>query len=267
MSEAGRAGDSIYLHAWDDYERFTVKVTGSASSGIGRTWLRAAGPEALARRVAVIEAPGLGRGWTDGEHGIGATYLFADPDGHEMGSTGTRVVPGPTAGRKPALKNQAEPFPGRGANVRRIDHVNYLARDIPEIGRFIPTCSARGYRADRRRRRVADGGLVPRQRQDLRPGLHGGLDRLVGAAAPRGVRDRPARGHPARGRRVPGERDPHRDRAAQARDPADASSCTSGSRAATASSCATPGPGWCWRRTGRRSPGRRRSGPRARPGG
>ncbi len=85
MSETGRAGDSIYLHAWDDYERFTVKVTGSASSGIGRTWVRAAGPEALARRVAVIERAGLGRGWTDGEHGIGATYLFADPDGHEYG--------------------------------------------------------------------------------------------------------------------------------------------------------------------------------------
>ena len=41
----GRHGDSVYLHAWDDYERFTVKVTGNATSGIGRTWLRASSPE------------------------------------------------------------------------------------------------------------------------------------------------------------------------------------------------------------------------------
>jgi len=138
MNETGRAGDSIYLHAWDDYEQFTVKVTGSASSGIGRTWVRAAGPGALARRVAVIERAGLGRGWTEGEHGIGRTYLFADPDGHEYGIYWDSEWYRAPEGRKPALKNQADPFPGRGANVRRIDHVNYLAYDIPQIGCFMP---------------------------------------------------------------------------------------------------------------------------------
>ena len=138
LSEVARAGDSVYLHTWDDYEAFTVKVTGSASSGIGRTWLRAAGPDALQRRVALIEAAGLGRGWTDGEHGIGATYLFTDPDGHEYGLYYDSEWYVPPDGRRPALKNQAEPFPGRGANVRRIDHVNYLARDIPAITRFLP---------------------------------------------------------------------------------------------------------------------------------
>jgi catechol 2,3-dioxygenase len=138
MSEVGRAGESVYLHSWDDYEAFTVKVTGSASSGIGRTWLRAAGPDALQRRVALIEAAGLGRGWTGGEHGIGATYLFTDPDGHEYGLYYDSEWYVPPDGRRPALKNQAEPFPGRGANVRRIDHVNYLARDIPAVTRFLP---------------------------------------------------------------------------------------------------------------------------------
>jgi Glyoxalase/Bleomycin resistance protein/Dioxygenase superfamily. len=34
----------------------------------------------------------------------------------------------------------------------------------------------------------------------------------------------------------------------------------------TGSSCATRSPGWCWRRTGARSPGRRPNGPGARPG-
>ena len=39
-----------------------------------------------------------------------------------------------------------------------------------------------------------------------------------------------------------------------------------GSRAGTGSSCATRSPGWCWPRTGARSPGRRPNGPKARRG-
>ncbi len=85
LQEVARAGDSIYLHAWDDYEVFTVKVTAAPASGIGRTWLRAASPAALSRRVAAIEAAGLGRGWSDGECGIGPVFGFRDPDGHEFG--------------------------------------------------------------------------------------------------------------------------------------------------------------------------------------
>src|SRR6476619_7076997 len=67
MDVTGRRGDSVYLHAWDDYERFTIKLTASSTSGIGRTYLRAAGPDALQRRVDEIEAAGLGRGWASDE--------------------------------------------------------------------------------------------------------------------------------------------------------------------------------------------------------
>ena len=42
------------------------------------------------------------------------------------------------AGRAgPALKNQAQAYPGRGVCVRRLDHVNYLARDVPPNGEFV----------------------------------------------------------------------------------------------------------------------------------
>ena len=138
MSEVAREGPRSYVHAWDDYERFTVCVTESATSGIGRTWLRAASPAALQRRVQAIEASGHGIGWTDGQQGIGPAYLFTDSDGHEMAlywETEWYVAP---EGQRPALKNQAAPFPGRGANVRRLDHVNYLAADIPAVSRFLP---------------------------------------------------------------------------------------------------------------------------------
>ncbi len=138
MTEVAREGPRTYVHAWDDYEQFTVCVTDSATSGIGRTWLRAASPAALQRRVQAIEASGHGIGWTDAQQGIGPAYLFTDSDGHEMAlywETEWYVAP---EGQRPALKNQAAPFPGRGANVRRLDHVNYLAADIPAVSRFLP---------------------------------------------------------------------------------------------------------------------------------
>ncbi|TQS41088.1 VOC family protein [Cryptosporangium phraense] len=130
MSESGRRGESVYLHAWDDYERFTLKLTARDRAGIGRTYVRAASPAALDRRAA--EIPGR---WVEDELGLGPIYLCQDPDGHDIGlywETERFVAPKP-----PALKNQADRFPGRGANVRRLDHVNYLSADTPACGRFL----------------------------------------------------------------------------------------------------------------------------------
>jgi catechol 2,3-dioxygenase len=137
MEVVERRGDSAYLHAWDDYEHFTVKVTGAGTSGIGRTWLRARSPEALERRVRDIEAAGLGRGWSKDEPGYGPVFHFTDPDGHPFGlyyETSRYVASDAT---RPSLKNQAARFPGRGTNVRRLDHVNYLAHDVPRNEEFL----------------------------------------------------------------------------------------------------------------------------------
>ncbi len=38
----------------------------------------------LDRRVKAIEDAGLGIGWRDGDPGLGPTYVFRDPDGHEL---------------------------------------------------------------------------------------------------------------------------------------------------------------------------------------
>ena len=55
LTEHGSAGDSVFLRAWDDYETITIKLTAHATSGVGRTNLRAAGPEALAADSALLE--------------------------------------------------------------------------------------------------------------------------------------------------------------------------------------------------------------------
>ena len=88
--------------------------------------------------MRAIEDSGLGLGWAEGEEGIGPTYRFTDPDGHEFGIYWESEWYEPPEGQRPALKNQAAPFPGRGANVRRLDHVNYLAADIPAVTRYLP---------------------------------------------------------------------------------------------------------------------------------
>jgi catechol 2,3-dioxygenase len=137
MEVVSRRGDSVYLHSWDDYESFTVKVTGHHTSGIGRTWLRAASPEALDRRVRALEEAGAAVGWSTEEPGFGPVFHFTDPDGHPFGLYWDTQRYTPTADTTPSLKNQASRFPGRGANVRRLDHVNFLASHIAPNDAFL----------------------------------------------------------------------------------------------------------------------------------
>src|SRR5699024_2031854 len=85
MSEVERIGESVYLLCLEEYETFSFVLTASTNNGVGRTMLRATSPEALQRRVAAIEAAGLGNGWREPEVGIGDYYEFEDPDGHEFG--------------------------------------------------------------------------------------------------------------------------------------------------------------------------------------
>src|ERR1700677_1022398 len=33
LTETGRAGDSVYLRTWDDYEQFSLKLTARAAAG------------------------------------------------------------------------------------------------------------------------------------------------------------------------------------------------------------------------------------------
>jgi catechol 2,3-dioxygenase len=137
LTETGREGNSVYLRTWDDYEHHTLKLTAHDTSGIRRVGMRASSQAALEARVTAIEATGLGISWKDGDPGIGPTYLFCDPDGHEMELYWETEWYTPPEGLRPALKNQAQAYPARGVCVRRLDHVNYLAQDVPPNGEFV----------------------------------------------------------------------------------------------------------------------------------
>src|SRR3954465_2453071 len=65
MEIEAQEGPSTYLRCAHDYQRWSLKLTASDTSGMGVLGLRAWSPEALERRVALVEAAGLGEGWTD----------------------------------------------------------------------------------------------------------------------------------------------------------------------------------------------------------
>ena len=130
MTISGRQGESVYLRGWDDYERYSLKLTASKTSGMEHMALRARSPQALERRVAALKGSGFEIGWTDGDLGHGPAFRCHDPDGHIVELYYETEWYQAPADLKPALKNQAQRFPARGINVRRLDHLNCLAVDI-----------------------------------------------------------------------------------------------------------------------------------------
>ena len=137
MEEVARQGDSVYVRAWDDYELFTVKLTARETAGVGRTYLRTSSQEALEQTITRLTQMGVSGEWIADELGLGPIYRTSDPDGHPMCLYWETEWFDAPPGLRPALKNQAARFPGRGANVRRLDHVNYLAADVVENSHFL----------------------------------------------------------------------------------------------------------------------------------
>jgi catechol 2,3-dioxygenase len=130
MEIEAQEGQSAYLRGWGDYQRWSVKLTESASSGMGYLGLRAWDPDALERLVAGVEATGLGEGWSDGDLGRGASYRFRDPDGHAFELYYDVERYDPPEQLRPAHKNVPGRYTGRGCAIKRLDHVNVLAADV-----------------------------------------------------------------------------------------------------------------------------------------
>ncbi|MCX6218429.1 VOC family protein [Spirosoma sp.] len=130
MSITATVGDSIYLRAYDDYEHHTLKLTASPQAGMRHFAWRARSPQALQRRVEAIQRTPYAIGWNEGDLGHGPAFEFHSPDGHltEIYFETEKYRCSPQD--QSALKNTASRFPGRGINVRRIDHLNLFASDV-----------------------------------------------------------------------------------------------------------------------------------------
>jgi catechol 2,3-dioxygenase len=107
MTISGRNGGSVYLCGWDDYERYSLKLTASKTSGMEHMALRARSPQALQRRVAALKGSEFEIGWTDGDIGHGPAFRCRDPDGHIIELYYETEWYEAPPDLKPALKNQA----------------------------------------------------------------------------------------------------------------------------------------------------------------
>lgn len=127
MEQVSGDESAVYLRGYGDYQLWSLKLSRATHAGMGQLALRARGEEALRRRVSSLEGNGLGGRWTDGELGHGPAYQFRDPEGHVFclyHQTVRRDIP-------PGLpKNRFAARGGPGVGVKRLDHVNLLARDV-----------------------------------------------------------------------------------------------------------------------------------------
>jgi catechol 2,3-dioxygenase len=136
MTVSGEKGDSVFLRGWDDYERYSLQLTASHTSGLGHAAFRTRSAQALERRLAALRAEGCEVTRTHDNFGHGPAWRFRDPDGHVFELYWETEWYEAPADRRPALKNQAERYPARGVNVRRIDHFNCLAVDVRACREF-----------------------------------------------------------------------------------------------------------------------------------
>ena len=156
MEIEAQEGQSVYLRGWGDYTRYSLKLTEAPPARAGPHGAFEPGaPRRSNAGPPPIEESGHGIGWIDGDLGHGPAYQFRDPDGHlmELYYETERYVP--PEHLRPALKNVPQRFTGRGAAVKRLDHVNLLAADV-EANRALRrrTCSAT---ASTRRIELNDG--------------------------------------------------------------------------------------------------------------
>ncbi len=137
MEREAEAGSSVYLRGFGDYERYSLKLTESPTSGLGHVALRASSDEALQRRVAALQRSGRGTAWTQGDLGHGPAFRFTDPDGRqfEIYYETERYRPPPEL--VPAMLNQQQRRTGRGIGVRRIEHVNFVSPDVRACRLFL----------------------------------------------------------------------------------------------------------------------------------
>lgn len=137
MQETERSGNSAYLRGYEEKYHHSLKVTRATQPGLGHVAWRTRSPQALERRVAAIEATGLGRGWVDNETGHGRAYRFDTPEGHRMELLWeVNYLAAPEQKGTP-LRNRPQRRPLIGVPVRRIDHMNLMVADTKACRDFM----------------------------------------------------------------------------------------------------------------------------------
>ena len=130
LHESGREGDSVYLRAWADYERFTLQLTRSTTSGLGHVAFRVRSEAILQHLVEGLIAHGVEGKWLEPGLGHGRAYRFPSPDGHAVEIYFDTEKFQATGDQIPGFKNMPQRYIPAGIAPKRLDHINLLAQDI-----------------------------------------------------------------------------------------------------------------------------------------
>lgn len=130
LHESGHEGDSVFLRAWGDYERFTLQLTRSTTSGLGHVAFRARSALILDQVVSHLELNGAHGHWQTNNFGHGTAYCLPGPDGHPVELYYETEKFQPVGDQVPAFKNLPQRYSPRGIAPKRLDHINLLAQDV-----------------------------------------------------------------------------------------------------------------------------------------
>ncbi|MDD2869777.1 catechol 2,3-dioxygenase [Neomegalonema sp.] len=128
---------SVYLRAYEDRYHHSLKLTRADQAGVGVISWRAMSPQALARRVAAIEASDSPGRWVEGHKGYGRAYEFRMPDGHTHHLFWDVEYFKPDESQRSNLLSRAQKRPLSGVPVRRLDHVNLMCDDVTGNAEFL----------------------------------------------------------------------------------------------------------------------------------
>lgn len=135
LHESGRRGNSVFLRAWGDYEKFTLQLTGSTTSGLGHVAFRARSEETLKDLVTNLEKHGVVGEWRNGDFGHGPAFRFSGPDQHQIELYYETERFSPEAHQR-GFKNLPMRYVPHGVAPKRLDHINLLAQDIKGCRKF-----------------------------------------------------------------------------------------------------------------------------------
>jgi catechol 2,3-dioxygenase len=154
LEESARDGRSVYLRAYEDFYHHTLRLTEASEPGLGHIAWRAASEDALQGVVRRLAASGCGKGWIDGDLGHGRAYRFVTPDGHPMEVLWEVEYYQAPPEKRSLLRNRPQKRPLRGIPVRRLDHVNLMARSVGPVREFLQ--ESLGFRL--REQKIGEGG-------------------------------------------------------------------------------------------------------------
>ncbi|HEY4829089.1 MAG TPA: VOC family protein [Solirubrobacteraceae bacterium] len=139
LEESARSGDSIYMRCFGEFHHHSLKLTAGPVSErpeFGHFAYRAEGPEQLQTLVEIIDAEGLGEGWTDGDVGHGPAYRFRSPDKHPVEVFWeVEQWEAPEALKGP-VHTRPQRYITRGAAARRLDHINITCNAVTPVREF-----------------------------------------------------------------------------------------------------------------------------------